>query len=298
MYAIIAEDKSDADTLKVLAKRLARDNGLAVRTKGYGGCGAMLTKGARDLRTFADLGCTQFIVCYDADREDPVARYREAFEKIVRPSELESCCILVPVQEVEAWILADVEQVSHIISRWNPGPISNPEAIDSPKEYLENLSDGENRKPRYSHAIHNCSIAKHLRLEIVHRKCPSFRPLVDHFQQVEQQRLPGKWIAHSIVFDGSPHSDSYEIEIADGRLDVHTADSPLAAAWKSRFVSEPQPSSFELTPFQGTTVGKRHFGVYEWTSDGFRICLATIPGVSVNSFDAVAGRLIAQLRRI
>ena len=37
MYGILGEDKSDAETIKVLVRRLADDQGLTVRTKGYGG---------------------------------------------------------------------------------------------------------------------------------------------------------------------------------------------------------------------------------------------------------------------
>jgi hypothetical protein len=88
-------------------------------------------------------------------------------------------CVLIPVQEIEAWILADIQAVTKIFSGWLPDEIHNPEAIPSPKEHLEALSRQANRRPRYSHAVHNPRVAQHLDLEKVYRKCPSFRPLKD-----------------------------------------------------------------------------------------------------------------------
>ena len=45
------------------------------------------------------------------------------------------------------------------------------------KEHLERMSRMDGTRPRYAHAVHNPKIAKHLDLEKVREKCPSFRPL-------------------------------------------------------------------------------------------------------------------------
>lgn len=134
MYGILGEDKSDVATLKVLIRRLERSDSIPVKTKGYDGCGEMLRKGAKQLRLFTRLGCNRFVVCYDSDGEEPNARYHKIVESIIRPSGLtglrEIICILIPVQEIEAWILADIEAVSNIIKSWHPKPIYNPETIN------------------------------------------------------------------------------------------------------------------------------------------------------------------------
>jgi hypothetical protein len=84
----------------------------------------------------------------------------------------------VPVQEIEAWILADIHQaVPQVIPSWKPDEVSNPERIDSPKEHLAHLSRGSNKKPRYVYTIHNSQVARYLDFSTVHRKCKSFRPL-------------------------------------------------------------------------------------------------------------------------
>ena len=141
MYGILAEDRSDAATLKVIVRRLLADSSFPIRAKGFDGSGELLRKGANQLRLFRDLGCTRFIVCHDADGIDPAPKFDLVRSKIVRASQLENAsCILVPVQKLEAWILADIESAAQIFSSWQPTAIDNPERIANPKEHLEKLS--------------------------------------------------------------------------------------------------------------------------------------------------------------
>ena len=184
MYGVLGEDKSDVATLKVLIRKLADDKSIPIKTKGYRGCGEMLKEGSKQLKLFAKLGCNRFIVCYDADNEKPNNRYQEVVKRIIKKSgltglEKEMICIIIPVQEIEAWILADIEAVTHIFKNWHPKPISNPEFIESPKEYIEKLSRDAKKRPRYNHATHNEKVAQHLNLEKVSQKCPSFNSLVE-----------------------------------------------------------------------------------------------------------------------
>jgi hypothetical protein len=181
MYAIIGEDKSDIATLKVLIRRLAKDNSVPIHGKGYDGCSQMLRKGAIQMRLFADsLKCKKFLVCYDADKEDPKVRYKAVSEQIVVPSKVAGThCITIPIQEIEAWIFADLDAVAKVIENFEAPAIASPELVDDPKEELEKLSRGPNRRPKYSHATHNEKVAKYLDLEKVLKKCPSFRPLAN-----------------------------------------------------------------------------------------------------------------------
>lgn len=157
-----------------------KNKNIRIKTKGYNGCSEMLRKGANQLGLFHDLGCTNFVICHDADRNDPKLVRSQVLERIVKPSGLHlSCCIVVPVQEIEAWILADISAISNIIKSWKPSPIMNPESYNDPKEYLEMLSEGANYKPRYDHVIHNPKVANYLDCEVVKEKCPSFLPLYD-----------------------------------------------------------------------------------------------------------------------
>jgi hypothetical protein len=175
MYGILAEDDSDTQVLKILVRRLAGNPSLHVKTKSFGGCGRLLRKGAKQLRLFGDLNLRRFIVCHDADGLDPSENRDLVMREIVRPSGMTSqCCIVVPVQELEAWILADIECACKVFGSWRPKAIANPESISNPKEYIERLSRGDNRRPLYSHATHNEKMAAHLDLEKVKTKCRSF----------------------------------------------------------------------------------------------------------------------------
>lgn len=181
MYGVIGEDRSDAHTLATIVERLAGLSAGNTQRKGFGGCGEMLNKGARQLKLFHSLGCRRFVVAYDADGEHPGTREKVVREKIVRPSQLGDVCVLIPVQEIEAWILADLPAVRNVIKSWTPAQIDrNPETIPKAKEHLEFLSRAANKKPRYSHALHNEKVAQHLDLDRVYSRCESFRPL-QHF---------------------------------------------------------------------------------------------------------------------
>ena len=179
MYGILGEDRSDAETLTTLVRRLKSDDSLPVKRKGYEGGALLLRKGANQLRAFADLGCSRYVVCHDSDGPDPTARRQQVLDQVVKPSGVGPCCIVIPVQELEAWILADIAAVTAIMSSWHPTEIGSPEHITSPKEHLERLSRDARKKPRYSHATHNEQVAKYLNLDRVAAKCPSFRPLRD-----------------------------------------------------------------------------------------------------------------------
>ena len=178
MYGVLGEDKSDFQTLKILVQRLADKKKVDILGKGYTGCGELLKKGGEDLKLLSDMGCTRFIIAHDADQRDSKEVGQMLMDKIVKPSGIKkSICLLVPVQEIEAWLLADVCAASNLFKGWRPKPEPNPESIARPKEYLEKLSRLAGGSPRYRHAMHNPQLAKHIDLVKVSKSCPSFRPL-------------------------------------------------------------------------------------------------------------------------
>jgi len=184
-YAILGEDSSDTATLAVLVRRLyaikyPTRKVVPVVQRGYSGWAQLCRKGAREISALHKLGWRRFVVCIDADGVNPKPRYDKAYTSIVRKAKVpKTWLIIVPVQELEAWILADIEQVSNIIPSWHPVPITNPKGIASPKEHLRRLSrDPVNKYIRYKEAKDNPRMANHLRIEIVASKCRSFRSLI------------------------------------------------------------------------------------------------------------------------
>jgi hypothetical protein len=179
MYAVLGEDASDTESLKHIIRKLANNASLSIKTKDFDGCGDLLNRGHRILKLFSDNGCERFVICYDCNGHDPTERRQEAERRVIRASGIQTDhVIVVPVQELEAWIIADNAAVQAVVRSWQVTDITSPERIRDPKEYLKKMSRGPNMKPRYDPANHNPDIAKDLDLDKVAQKCPSFRPLV------------------------------------------------------------------------------------------------------------------------
>ena len=179
-FAVLGEHRSDAETIVVLMKRLLRDDRASIRFKGYNGCGQLRRKGAKQIRLFANLGAERFVVCHDADGPDPAPAREKVRREIVEPAEVqESCCILIPVEELEAWIIADEQAISQTIPTFASPAVASPEGQNDPKEWIVRQSKRNRTRPLYVPSMHNSRVARHLDLDRVAEKCPSFRPLVD-----------------------------------------------------------------------------------------------------------------------
>lgn len=184
MYGILGEDNSDVDTLKVLIRRLHDKNNLQktrIAGTGYQGAGELLKKGARGLKALSSQGCTRFIVARDADQKDIQELHAEVVGKIINPSKITGLiCIVIPVQEIEAWLLADLCKAVNTFPSWTPSKdITNPESISKPKEEIIRLISKPNGKSLYNHTAHNQKLAEHISLELLAKRCPSFKPLED-----------------------------------------------------------------------------------------------------------------------
>jgi hypothetical protein len=195
MYAILAEDSNDVECLKVLIKRLKNDKSLSIKGKGFGGCAKMLKDGKKQLDTYKALGFNRFIICYDKDKSTDNMRYNEIVASIIKPSKIQKTdkiCILIPTEEIEAWILSDLTSISKVISSWKPSETyAQPEHIKNPKEKLTKLSETKNSKPLYIHTIHNSLVFEHINLDAIKKKCPSFIEL-SKFIENEEANYPKK----------------------------------------------------------------------------------------------------------
>jgi len=182
MYVVIAEDTSDFNCLKILIKRLENKEAISVEGKGFGSCGNMMNKGAKFLSSYNEQNkYRKLIICHDRDESSYQGIYEKVVLKIVNNAKIKSeklICILIPTKEIEAWILADIKAVSKVIPSWQPkDEYLHPEDIKDPKEALIRLSRTNRPKPLYSHNTHNEQIMKHIDLEMIKKKCPSFAEL-------------------------------------------------------------------------------------------------------------------------
>lgn len=180
MFAILAEDESDADALAQLVKRYFNNNQLSVKKKGYDGCGGLCRKGARDIKSWMAQGISRFVICHDADFNSSATIREKVLKSVVRPAAAQqNCCVAIPIQEIEAWLIADETAITKVIPTFRFKGHPNPERIPSPKEWLIDQSEAENGKPLYAPKTFNAAVAMHIRFEVVEKKCPSFKAFVD-----------------------------------------------------------------------------------------------------------------------
>lgn len=182
MYGIFGEDETDFLTLRAIVRKLKNDQTIPIRGGGFRGCGRLLKSCSIPLGLLYEAGCRQFIICHDADCNDPRDVRRKVEEQVIKPAALGLDAlhfVAVPVQMIEAWILADVESAGKMFKSWRPGEVKNPESYPDPKHELETLSRQGLNRSRYVYTEHNPRIITYLDLDRVARKCPSFRPLRD-----------------------------------------------------------------------------------------------------------------------
>ncbi|HVX84630.1 MAG TPA: DUF4276 family protein [Phycisphaerae bacterium] len=181
MVAVLGEDRSDAESLVELVRNISGRQNQTVFRKGFSGCAELRRKALSHLRLFQQKGCTRFIVCHDADRSSP-----EHIRRLVRAALgrefMDTCFIAVPVQELEAWLIADRCAIKRAIPSMDIDEVRQPEMIDSPKEWLLEASRGRNSKPLYSPTTFNPKVAAFLDPNMVASKCPSFSVLKDFVQ--------------------------------------------------------------------------------------------------------------------
>jgi hypothetical protein len=178
MFAVLAEDHSDAESLVTLVKRISGMPRLPVKSKGFGGCGELCRKAWSHIQTFADQGATHFIVCHDSDGNDDREIQLKVETAIKNKMVLNHPhCIVVPVQEIEAWVIADEDAIRRVIPTLSIKGVPSPESVGSPKEWLRKESKRGRSKPLYVPTIHNRKVMEQINLAKLEMKCPAFGPL-------------------------------------------------------------------------------------------------------------------------
>jgi hypothetical protein len=114
---------------------------------------------------------------HDLDQSDLTTLQNQLQERL-SGSPIRQRIILIPIREIEAWLLSDSNAIRTAMNLRKPVPhIPNPQAIVDPKrrlsEIIFTLSD---KNKRYINATHNRQIAAELDLANV-RRCSSFIPL-------------------------------------------------------------------------------------------------------------------------
>lgn len=168
---VIAEDQGDVDVILELIKK--RQPKFSVDQFLGKGCGKIKSKCAAWAKNLRARGCNRLIIVQDADAANPAQLLGE-LQAALGPSPIPLHVVVVPVREVEAWLLADHAAIKAGMKiRGKVKKVANPEVIFRPKEHLRDLS-ARLGKP-YLNTVHNKEIAKHSTFAAL-RRCPSFLP--------------------------------------------------------------------------------------------------------------------------
>jgi hypothetical protein len=173
---IIAEDHSDVAVLRILISKITKAPFSLKPTVG-GGCGKIVGKCHVWAQNLHDQGCRYLIVVHDLDTRI-IAHLRAQLAAALNPSPIALHLIVIPVREIEAWLLSDHVAITKAMKLVEPVKmVPNPEVILRPKEYLADLVFRKSRKKRrYVNALDNAKIAALCIMSNL-RRCASFVPL-------------------------------------------------------------------------------------------------------------------------
>jgi hypothetical protein len=177
---IIAEDKSDVECIKILARKIADKKPIAFPFFSSRGSGDLrnIKKVSAWSKALFEKGCKYLLLVHDLDQRN----YRELYKTLVTvisASIIPDNIICIPVQEIEAWFLSDEAAILAFChaSRLSRKIPANPENIDSPKEYLRKLIYDTSKNKISFIEIMNQKLADFVNIEQIIAKCPSFSPL-------------------------------------------------------------------------------------------------------------------------
>ena len=178
---LIAEDLSDVEVLKLLVKKLTTKSISFAHFVGKG-CGPLKRKTPGWCKNLKLKGCTKIVLVHDLDRNHALD-LRAKLESILNSSTDVKSIVVIPVEELEAWLLSDSSAISSALSISKPiKTIHHPETISSPKEFIrDTVWNSSNHKKQYVNSVHNKLIANIIDVKLIDRKCPSFKGFAKFF---------------------------------------------------------------------------------------------------------------------
>lgn len=170
---VIAEDLSDVAVIKRLTAKVIPEREFSTKHFVGNGCGKLRRKCRAWVRDLSRRGCTHIVIVHDLDDADE-RELRPVLEECIDGVPVRGSLVLIPVREIEAWLLADAQAIKKVFNLQSEPVIpQNPELLPDPKRSLEDLVWRAGNK-RYVNSIHNERLAEESRLGLI-EKCRSFR---------------------------------------------------------------------------------------------------------------------------
>ncbi len=171
---IIAEEDNDVEVLYELTCKITAENTFSFKKFLGHGCGPIQKKCAAWAENLMRRGCTLLVVIHDLDDRNKATLFSD-LNRQVQSVTFEAHLILIPVLELESWLLTDGQALKNIFKMSKtPNLPGQPETIMDPKKHLKDIV-WKMAKKRYINTIHNKKIAKEITLPALN-KCPSFQP--------------------------------------------------------------------------------------------------------------------------
>lgn len=121
----------------------------------------------------ARIGCDVFVIVHDMKNTEEVQR---EIRRILRDNQTFPAVYGIAIQELEAWILADIENVNRMVFRVEPTPRlpRAPERDSDPKRTLVELFIRPSKEAEFDGWNLECArrVAPHIRPEQVIARCP------------------------------------------------------------------------------------------------------------------------------
>jgi len=171
---VIAEEANDVEVLYELTCKLINENAFSFKKFVGHGCGKLRRKCTGWAGNLLKRGCSYLVVIHDLDKYDE-GKLRQKLTESVAAIPYNAYLILIPVREIEAWLLTDADALQKVFGLTKaPKLPGQPESIVDPKAKLEDIV-WKSGKKRYLNTVHNKKIATAMRITKVNA-CMSFRP--------------------------------------------------------------------------------------------------------------------------
>lgn len=182
---IICEESTDFEALKVLILKVINTKKVGFKSKIGNGCTKIRSKCVPWAQDLKNRKCDLLIVVHDLDRKN----YKELYEEIDKKlsnSTFARYILSIPVEELEAWIIADPSGIKTALKlKRLPKFKGLPETVASPKEKLrDSIFQCSGKEINYQTSM-NARITQSVDIEQLLQKCPSFEKFYNQLKNQE-----------------------------------------------------------------------------------------------------------------